>query len=116
MEGTVFRLLRLLCPLLVYFVLFTALLKAQTDVEHWVVTWTAAPGPYPAALIRPPEPQFVDVRTQGVFDNQTIRMMVRATIGGRRVRIRLSNLFGKTPLRIGAAHIALFPANLEEPI
>ena len=42
-----------------------------------------------------------------VFENQTIRMVVRPTIGGDRVRIRLSNAFGTTPLKIAAAHIAL---------
>ena len=34
-------------------------------------------------------------------------MVVRPTVGLERVRIRLSNAFGTTPLRIGAAHIAL---------
>jgi hypothetical protein len=52
---------------------------------------------------------------QGVLENQTIRMMVHSTIAGRRVRIRLSNLFGKSALRIGAAHIALFPVDSDEP-
>ncbi len=42
-----------------------------------------------------------------VFENQTIRMVVRPTIGGQRAQIRLSNAFGTTPLKIGAAHIAL---------
>jgi len=34
-------------------------------------------------------------------------MIVRGTAGGDKVRIRVSNFYGKTPLRIGAAHIAL---------
>jgi lysophospholipase L1-like esterase len=34
-------------------------------------------------------------------------MVVRPTIGGDRVRIRLSNAFGTTALKIGAAHIAV---------
>ena len=34
-------------------------------------------------------------------------MIAHTTIGGRRVRIELSNAFGSTPLVIGAAHIAL---------
>ena len=41
------------------------------------------------------------------FNNQTLRMIVRTSIGGNRVRIQLSNLFGAAPLRIGSAHIAL---------
>jgi len=34
-------------------------------------------------------------------------MVVRTSIGGRRVRVQLSNAFGTTPLKVGAAHIAL---------
>jgi lysophospholipase L1-like esterase len=34
-------------------------------------------------------------------------MIVRTSIGGRRVVVHLSNSFGTAPLRIGAAHIAL---------
>jgi lysophospholipase L1-like esterase len=41
------------------------------------------------------------------FHNQTVRMIAHTSIGGRRVRIELSNAFGSTPLVIGAAHIAL---------
>src|SRR5205807_8041261 len=42
-----------------------------------------------------------------VVENQTVRMIVRPTIGGERVRIKLSNAFGTTAMVIGAAHIAL---------
>ena len=41
------------------------------------------------------------------FNNQTLRQVVRTSIGGPRVRAVLSNVFGTTPLTIGAAHIAL---------
>jgi lysophospholipase L1-like esterase len=40
-------------------------------------------------------------------NNQTIRQIVRASIGGSRLRVVLSNAFGTTPIEIGAAHIAL---------
>ena len=65
---------------------------------HWVTAWSTAvhaPIPFPG-LPAPP-----------VFENQTIRMVVRPTIGGTRVRVRLSNAYGASPLEIGAAHIAL---------
>jgi lysophospholipase L1-like esterase len=45
------------------------------------------------------------------FENQTIRMVIRPTIGGQRIRIRFSNELGNTPLAIGAAHIALVKEN-----
>ena len=41
------------------------------------------------------------------FNGQTVRMMVRTSIGGRRLRIKLENAFGNAPVTIGAAHIAL---------
>ncbi len=41
------------------------------------------------------------------FSNQTIRMIVRTTLGGKQVRIRLSNVYGNQSLSIGTAHIAL---------
>jgi len=39
--------------------------------------------------------------------NQTIRQIVRTSIGGSRVRVVLSNAFGTAPLEIGAGHLAL---------
>ncbi len=41
------------------------------------------------------------------FHNQTIRQIVRVTLGGSRFRVVLSNTFGTAPLRIGAAQVAL---------
>ncbi len=65
---------------------------------HWVSAWSTAvhtPLPFPGL---PPSP---------VFENQTVRMVVRPTIGGQRLRIRFSNEFGTTALKIGVAHVAL---------
>lgn len=63
--------------------------------RNWVGTWSTAPTgpPLPADLLQ--------------FSNQTLRLIVHTSIGGSRVRIRLSNEFGNTGLRIGAAHVAL---------
>lgn len=44
---------------------------------------------------------------KSAFKNQTLRLIVRSTLGGKRLRIRLSNLYGSQKLAIGAAHIAL---------
>jgi len=41
------------------------------------------------------------------FSNQTLRQIVHTSIGGDRVRVVLSNVFGTAPLAIGAAHVAL---------
>jgi lysophospholipase L1-like esterase len=45
------------------------------------------------------------------FADQTVRMIVRASLGGNRVRIALSNMFNAQPLEIGAAHIAVHKAD-----
>ena len=63
--------------------------------EPWCATWGTAPaGPPPASGTMS-------------FSNQTLRLIVHASIGGSRVRVRLSNEMGTTPLRIGAAHVGL---------
>src|SRR5687767_1964888 len=65
--------------------------------ERWVGTWSATP-----AQPSPGPPQL----TNSGFTNQTLRQIVRVTLGGNRVRVRLST-FGAGRLVIGAAHIAL---------
>jgi len=44
---------------------------------------------------------------KSAFKNQTLRLIVRSTLGGKRLRVRLSNLYGNKKLTIGAAHVAL---------
>ena len=57
----------------------------------WVGTWTTAP-----------------VALDGiVLSNQTIRMIAHVSIGGSRLRVRLSNAFGLQKLAIGSAHVAV---------
>jgi lysophospholipase L1-like esterase len=46
-------------------------------------------------------------RVPPTVKDQTVRMIAHVSVGGRRVRVRLSNALGKSPLRVGAAHIAL---------
>jgi lysophospholipase L1-like esterase len=64
--------------------------------SHWVATWGASSQ---AATIG---------NLSGVgFRNATIREIVLTSLGGARVRVRLTNVFGRAPLRIGRAAIAL---------
>jgi lysophospholipase L1-like esterase len=72
-----------------------AVLAQAWTTEHWTGTWGAGPG-------GPPLP----AKTQ-MFTDQTLRLIVHTSIGGNRVRIRLSNELGSTPLHVGAAHIAV---------
>jgi lysophospholipase L1-like esterase len=73
----------------------------RPQAPRWLATWTASP--YDAGP-RPPRDS-VD-RVPKLFD-QTLRLVVRTSIGGERVRIRLSNEYGDRPLVIDAAHIAV---------
>jgi lysophospholipase L1-like esterase len=61
--------------------------------SQWAGTWAAAPQ---AAI-----PGGVQT-----FQNQTLRLIVHASVGGKKVRIKISNVFGDQPLVIGSAHIA----------
>ena len=71
--------------------------------SRWVTTWSAAQAP--------PGPTTIDAifgnDHSRAFENQTIRNIAHTSVGGKRVRVRLSNAFGAAPLRIGAAQVAL---------
>lgn len=63
--------------------------KAGTE-ENWISTWGCAPG----------------FSIGQEISNQPIRQFARISVGGKRVRIRLSNETGTQPLVIGGAHLA----------
>jgi lysophospholipase L1-like esterase len=70
------------------------------DEAHWIGTWGASPAPQlsnPAQMLA----------NKLLFSNQTIREIVHTSAGGNTVRVRLSNAYGREPVTIGAAHIAL---------
>lgn len=69
-----------------------AVAQAPGPQERWLATWGAAMQ-QPAANV--------------TFSNQTVRMFVRASVGGRRVRLQLSNMYGTAPVVLGPVHIAL---------
>jgi lysophospholipase L1-like esterase len=75
--------------------LFCALLSTTASGrpasdDGWRTAWSSAPDSDGPAL-----------------PAQTLRQVVRTAAGGARVRIRLSNQFGKAPLTIGAARVGL---------
>lgn len=93
--------------------------------DHWVTTWATAQQLMPRALAGrggPPGPPpgggpNAAGRGRGggpnasnlpaSFADQTVRMVARVSIGGRRFRVELSNMANAQPLEVGAAHIAL---------
>lgn len=60
--------------------------------QHWVGTWTMAPAP--------------SVTGEG-FNNHTLRMHPRISIGGDTLRIRVSNAYSTGKLDIGAAYVGI---------
>src|SRR5579872_5025718 len=69
---------------------------------RWVGTWAASPhGPFDGHAL------MLMLKTKFKFSGQTVRQIVHASIGGSQVRVRLSNAFGKQPMNVGAARIAL---------
>jgi hypothetical protein len=67
----------------------------------WIGTWTASAqrawlADFPISLWFPSN-----------FYKHTIRQIARVSIGGSKVRIVVSNEYGKQPLKLGAAHIAV---------
>jgi CubicO group peptidase (beta-lactamase class C family)/lysophospholipase L1-like esterase len=67
--------------------------RASGEPTRWIGTWGAAAQPaVPSSIL--------SVR------NQTLRLIAHTSVGGAKVRIRVSNTFGDRPLVIGSAHIA----------
>ncbi|MFD0524560.1 hypothetical protein [Paractinoplanes durhamensis] len=70
-------------------------LAHDSGPDGWVATWAAVPTTIPSR------------GTPTVLDRQTVRSVVHCSTGGDELRIRLTNEFGETALRIGAVHVAL---------
>ena len=68
---------------------------AKPEATKWVGTWASAP--LVDAHARPAE---------AVLTGATLREVVHVSIGGEMVRVRFTNLYGTSPLVIGAAEIA----------
>ena len=65
----------------------------DTPQNIWIGTWATAPQPAIPSQVQ-------------TFRNQTLRLIVHASAGGAKARIKISNTYGDQPLVIGAAHIA----------
>ncbi|HYU86435.1 MAG TPA: SGNH/GDSL hydrolase family protein [Kribbellaceae bacterium] len=63
---------------------------------QWIGSWAAA--------VTHAEPAGF---TNAGLNNQSTRFIVRSTVGGDRIRVRLSNLYGEQPVQVGAATVAL---------
>src|SRR3984957_3107697 len=70
-------------------------LLAKSTPDHWVGVWASAP-----LLDSHAKP------AEQALAATTLREVVHVSMGGEMVRVRFSNLYGTTPLVIGAAEIA----------
>jgi lysophospholipase L1-like esterase len=100
--------------------------------EKWVATWgtaqqqyraggggrgvapptSAAPAPAaqpvpPPAAATGPARRFPVPPPLAGLNNQTVRMIVRTSIAGHTLRVRLANALGAPSVRLGAAHLAI---------
>ena len=71
--------------------------------DHWVGTWATAVVARPQTAAPAPAPGPPVLK----FNRQTLRQIVHTSLGGDRVRVVLSNVFGTAPLPVGAANVAL---------
>jgi len=74
--------------------------------DDWVASWVASPtaaGTWPG-IVCP---------SQAGLQDQTVRNIVLSSVGGDRVRVRLTNAFGSQPLRIGGAAVAVAGSGAE---
>ena len=88
--------------------------------ENWVATWATAQEMAPTVQERPDLPPGIKMpdfsamkglrraaRIPSDIADQTVRMIVHTSIAGKRLRLELSNAFGKTTVSIGNAHVAI---------
>jgi lysophospholipase L1-like esterase len=80
-------------------VLFLLLLShvAMGQRPMWIATWTASP----EAADADPDDALLNL------DDQTVRERVRVTLGGRQIRIRLSNECSSAPVLVGRVSVGI---------
>lgn len=77
----------------VAFCLLFVFVPRDVAQDNWIGTWAAAPQAAPQGQVQ-------------TFHNQSLRLIVHTSAGGKKVRIKISNTFGDQPLLIGTARIA----------
>lgn len=72
----------------------------QPAQSRFYAAWTAAMHDATMSLPGTPAP------AAQTFNNQTLRQVVRLSLGGDSLRVKLSNLFGKGPVTFSGVHVA----------
>jgi lysophospholipase L1-like esterase len=72
-----------------------------TGPARWITTWYAAPQPgWDSGFALP-------MNVPASLGQQSVRERLRVSAGGQRIRIVLSNRYGRQPLRVGGVRVAL---------
>lgn len=80
---------------------FLALAPAASALTpQWTTAWATSQQAYTPENAIPP----------GALDNATLRQLVRTTISGNRLRVRVSNAFGTDPLELSGVNLAVAAA------
>lgn len=83
---------------------------SAAPAPHWVASWQASPQPVWGADFLFP------TLVPATLQDQTFRQTARISLGGPRLRVRLSNAYGTQPLRIGAASVAAHAGAAPQPL
>ena len=102
--GVLRRLLVLTVPALLVLPSASAAEPPHHTGKDWVGSWAAA--------VTPPAADRPAVRE---FRDQTLRQVVHLSVGGDRLRLRLTNVHGTEPLAVGAATVAVRTGNTGTP-
>jgi lysophospholipase L1-like esterase len=116
---------------LIFFLVLFLACSPSTDTkknsEKWVCTWATSqqldevtfpdinlppnfkmpeqgPPPKPGEIGNNPSIFYIPADLK----DRTVRMVVRNSIGGSKIRVNLSSSLGSSPVRVGAAHIAVY--------
>jgi lysophospholipase L1-like esterase len=80
------------------------ILASSDSTKHWVGTWSTAP--YEAGTNTPPI----------ALTNNTLRQIVRVSIGGDTLRLKFSNITFAKPITINSVNIAVSPDGTKSPV
>src|SRR3712207_2000481 len=80
-----------------------AQVKETVTLGRWVGTWATAQQP----VVRAYMPY------NNNMTNRSVRQVVKVSIGGDVIRLRLSNLYGKTPVEIRSVYVAVLKDSFE---
>jgi lysophospholipase L1-like esterase len=82
---------------------------SRSTAPHWVVSWTASShGPYPSGTpSAQPDLSLAFPSPEIGARDQSFRLIVRPSIWGPRLRLRLSNAYGRQPVTFDGVHVGL---------